>query len=67
MQATTLTIRKARTLRMLTIDKEFDEREFEDLLRRTADFLKGRPLSADDDEGTEAHDSLQTEEGDSDN
>jgi hypothetical protein len=46
-------------------DEDLKDRDFDDLLRRAADFLKSRP-SPTYQEGTEPHESPQMEERDSD-
>jgi hypothetical protein len=48
---------------MFTTDSEFDERKFDDLLRRTAGFLKRHPSPTEDEERREARESIETEEG----
>ena len=63
MPTSTLNAPEARPARMFTTDSEFDERKFDDLLRRTAGFLKRHPSPTEDEERREARESIETEEG----
>jgi hypothetical protein len=63
MSASFLHIPKVRTAG--TKDQDLKDRDFDDLLRRAADFLKGR-LSPTYQEGTQTHESPRIKERDTD-